>query len=64
MPRERYFDITRRDMDGYESAVGIQLEPEHGVEVDGKTFDEAKAALVDHLRTLLASALALEEPTP
>lgn len=62
--RARRFTAHRYDLDGHVGAVGIELELEHTPAATGRTFEEAKAALIDDLRDLLAEAQQLQEPTP
>lgn len=64
MSRERLFTVTRSDMDGFDSAVTIELELEHAPTAVASSFDAAKADLITQARALLAAAEALEEPDP
>ncbi|MCC6989921.1 MAG: hypothetical protein IT181_13030 [Acidobacteria bacterium] len=60
----RVFAVNRRDLDGYANAVAVSLEPEDAPEVTGRTFEEARDAMVAELERLAAIARRLEEPTP
>lgn len=65
MTPRQLFEVHRRDLDGHAGAVEIELSPDHfGATTTGHTFEEAKAAMVEELRSAMAMAERLEEPTP
>lgn len=59
------FKVTRRDMTGYPNAVEIELDAEYEWPMGkGRTFEQARWALIGDLCELIQIAVRLEEPTP